>query len=398
VPVNARWRGGRVGDYPTWVNAAATPESLLDDVARTLGRLETRVRLVARASPPDVLVETARFAAEFSRGRRLALGAARGAAVTLAETRRALEELASLAEPLGELGRLHAARAVELELEARMVEALGTPALTALSALRFPAPSGALAQRCERFVAEALAAPLVPPVALHRSDDHADPASLVARLALRARELGLPLCVEVRRDQVATAATGHGVVRVRPGVLLSADAAERVALHELVAHALPRARAAHAPWALAAVGTAGAGDDEEGRAIVVEARSRWFDAERRRALALRHVAALGVREGAAPRDTMTRLTELGVPLGPASELALRVHRGGGLGRELTYLPRYCTLRDAFALEPRLERWFERGRFDLATARRFEAGELPWPSRRPSSVAPGAQPNSTTTGA
>jgi hypothetical protein len=144
------------------------------------------------------------------------------------------------------------------------------------------------------------------------------------------------------------------------------------------------------------VGTAGACDDEEGRALVIEARSRWFDGERRRALALRHVAAVGVRDGATPRDTMTRLAELGVALGLASELTLRVHRGGGLGRELSYLPRYFALRDALAVEPRLERWFERGRFDLATARRLEAGELPWPTRG-AHAAP-AQTNSTNTGA
>lgn len=373
-----------------------TPESVLDDAARTLGRLEMRVRLVGRASPPDVRRETARFAAEFSRGGTLVLGAVRGAPVDLEDARRALEELSALTMRLGELGRLHAARAAELELEARMVEALGTPSLPALAALRFPAPSGELARRCERFVEDALLAPVTPARSLHRSDDDSDPASLVFRLRLRARELGLPLRVEVRADQVATAATGLGVVQVRPGVLLSADAAERVALHELVAHALPRARAAHAPWVLAAVGTAGACDDEEGRAILVEARSRFFDAERRRALALRHVAALGVRDGASPRETMTRLTELGLTVGAASELAVRVHRGGGLGRELVYLPRYHALGDAFAAEPRLERWFERGRLDLLTARRLETGELPWASRLPVTTA--SQSNSTSTGA
>lgn len=372
-----------------------TPENLLDDAARTLGRLEMRVRLVGRASPPDVRLETARFAAEFSRGGAFGLEATGKVRVELGETRRALDELAALTAPLGELGRLHAARALELELEARMVEALNTPALAVLAAERFPAPSGELARRCREFVDAALLEPVVPPRSLHRSDDASDPASLVARLRLRARELGIAVRVEVRADQVAIAATGHGVVQVRPGVLLSADAAERVALHELVAHALPRARATHAPWALAAVGTAGACDDEEGRAIVVEARSRFFDAERRRALAVRHVAALGVRDGASPRETMTRLVGLGVPLEAASELAVRVHRGGGLGRELVYLPRYYALREAFTVEPRLERWFERGRLDLLTARRLETGELAWASRPPAAA---PQPNSTSTGA
>jgi hypothetical protein len=95
---------------------------------------------------------------------------------------------------------------------------------------------------------------------------------------------------------------------------------------------------------------------------------------------------------------MARLVSLGASLEQASELTLRAHRGGGLGRELVYLPAYFMLRAAFAGEPGLERWLERGRLDLETARRLECGELPWQETSPrAGERRGAQANSTITG-
>ena len=368
---------------------------MLEEAARALARIEHDVRLVGRAAPPDVALAIARMVREFSHGQRVELGDARGTPTDLTSTRHTLARLASGSEQLGPLGELYADRARELELEARLVEALGTPALGALAAERFPAPRPVHARACAGFVAQALAEPRVAPASLHRSDDYDDPKSLVVQLGARARALGLSIRVDVRRDQMATAATGHGLVCVRPGVALSAPAGERVALHELLAHALPRARAKHAPWGLFSVGTRGAADAEEGRALLIEERSGLFDAERRRALALRHVSALGVRAGAAPTETLRELVSLGAPLEQAAELTLRAHRGGGLGRELVYLPAYFELRAALAVEPGLESWLERGRLELATARRFATGELAWPVRTPGLSR--AQPNSTNTG-
>jgi hypothetical protein len=380
----------------SYVSTPSTEFQILEEAARALVRIEHDVRLVGRAAPPDVALEIARMVREFSRGRRIGLGDALGTPALLTSVRRSLGRLSAISGELGPLGELHAARAGELELEARLVEALGTPALRGLAAERFPAPPLAQARACESFVAEALAAPPAARAALHRSDDYDDPKSLVARLGARARELGLAIRIDVRRDQMATAATGLGVVCVRPRVGLSASAAERVAVHELLAHALPRARAVHAPWALLAVGTRGAADEEEGRALLIEERSGLLDAERRRSLALRHVSALGVRAGAEPTETLRELVALGAPLEQAAELTLRAHRGGGLGRELVYLPSYFVLRAALTVEPGLESWLERGRLDLATARRLAAGELGWPGRLPNAV--GAQPSSTSTGA
>jgi hypothetical protein len=375
----------------------ARPSSTLDAVARALARIENEVRLVGRAAPADVGLEIARLMREFTRGTRITLGGVRGAPAALGETRRSLARLATISAELGPLGELHAARARELELEARLAEALRTSGVRALAAERFPGPSAARARECDAFVSESLSAPVRLSPELHRTDDYGDPKSLVARLGARARELGLSLRIDVRKDQVAVAATGHGLVCVRPGVLLSAHAAERVAAHELLAHALPRARARHAPWALLSVGTRGAGEDEEGRALLIEERSGSFDAERRRSLALRHVSALGVRSGAEPTETLRELVTLGAPLEQAAELTLRVHRGGGLGRELVYLPAYFAMRSALAGEPGLERWLERGRLDLDTARRLASGALEWQPAASDGRA-SAQESSTSTGA
>jgi hypothetical protein len=207
---------------------------------------------------------------------------------------------------------------------------------------------------------------------LHLSDDRDDPPSLVRKLVRHAAELGLSIRVAIRPEQLAIAATGHGIVAIRPGVPLSADTAARITLHELLGHALPRARGEHAPFSLLRAGTAGAMESEEGRALVVETRAGLFDAARRRELALRHVAALSVRRGADFDETVHELARRGAEPLLAIEIAVRVHRGGGLARELVYLPAYYEVGEAFSARPELERWFERGRVGLAAARELDA--------------------------
>jgi hypothetical protein len=255
-----------------------------------------------------------------------------------------------------------------------MVERLGTREFAALAAERFPPPRGPSARACETFVAEALAAGFEDAERKHRSDDLSDPGSLCSVVSRRARELGLAIRVDVRPGQLASAATGEGIVAVRPGVMLSAVATERIALHELFGHALPRARALHAPWRLFRAGTAGSADCEEGRALLVERRANLLDAERRRELALRHRAALAVRDRAEPAETVALLKQLGAPPETALEIARRAHRGGGLAREIVYLPAYFAVTEAVAENPALEGWLERGRLDLSAARLF-AGTL-----------------------
>jgi hypothetical protein len=343
--------------------------------AETLLEAEQTIALVGRASPVNAAEELLRFTRAYAAGDEHKLKSEARAPLDLSATRRALARLAERAITLGVYGTLHAERALELELEARLAESLDQPGFHVLAAERFPSPTGELAAACDAFVEAALALPSAVSERPHRSDDRADPGSLLRRLDRAARELALPLRIEVRGGQFATAATGEGFVAVRPGVQLSAAVSERITLHELLGHALPRARARNQPLSFLRAGSARAADDEEGRALLIERRARLLDTERRRELALRHRAALAVRAGASRFELVDLLLGLGAERDAAFEIALRAARGGGLAREIVYLPAYFEVERALVLEPALERWLERGRLSLGAARLFASGGL-----------------------
>jgi hypothetical protein len=349
----------------------------LDSAGRRLIGAEETIALVPRATPKNARSEIQRLAALAKRRERLRPAFRYDPVPDLGHVRRELERLARDTVAYGRLGALHAARAEELELEARLVERIGAPSFAELARTRFRAPDCVLRERVAAFVEAALAGSPPEPDARTRltaSDDRNEPSSLVQKLLRHAAELALPLRVEIRPGQLAIAATGHGIVAIRPGVLLSADTAARIARHELFGHALPRARSVHARYSLLRAGTAGSVESEEGRALVIETRAGLFDSARRRELALRHLAALSVRQGADFEETVRALAARGAEHLSAIEIAARVHRGGGLARELAYLPAYHEVKDAFSERPELERWFERGRVSLAAARELEALE------------------------
>jgi hypothetical protein len=334
-----------------------------------LSLAEQAIALVPRATPRNVFQEIQRLTELCARGGRLRPGFTYDPPPDLTELRRGLADLTERAAGATGLDRLVAGRVAELELEARLAEQIGAPAFASLSAERFRAPEGALSARVERLVQGALSAPNVPAEGERfASDDESVPQSLISRVRRRAGELGVPVRVERRPGQLAIAASGHGIVAVRPGVRLFGSDAERIALHELLGHVLPRHRAARGAFSLLRVGTAGSVEHEEGRALVIEARAGLFDGRRRRELALRHLAALAVRDGADFEETVRVLVERGAPAASAITIGARVHRGGGLAREIVYLPAYLEVSDAFMREPSLERWFERGRVGVNAAR------------------------------
>jgi hypothetical protein len=337
---------------------------------KALLRAEEAIALVARATPKNARSELHRLAALAPRRARLRPAFAYERVPELGRLRRELEGIALSVAAHGPLGALHAARAEELELEARLAERVATPGFAALAAARFRAPLGEQHARVLAFVDAALAEPRAAAdgTKLHRSDDRDDPRSLVRQLARHATELGLRVRIETRPGQLAVAATGHGLVAIRPGVALSAAAGARITLHELLAHALPRAQSLYAPISLLRAGTAGSIEGEEGRALVVEARAGRLDGARRRELALRHLAALSVRGGADFEETHRELVRRGAEVEEAVEIAVRVQRGGGLAREVVYLPAHDEVSDAFRADPELERWFESGRVGLSAAR------------------------------
>jgi hypothetical protein len=313
-----------------------------------------------------LLAERARLLAALKSGRHAMPAFQYPPGAALGELRRGLDRLAAELEALGTEERLLAGRARELELEARLAEHVGDSTFLALAEERFPLPENAseltrLAQKLAQASSSA------GEEALHFSDDTRDPHSLWSELERRIATEHLALRIEVVPGLASVAAVGDGVVRIRDGARLGKAAARRIALHEIHGHVLPRVRGVASGGVLAA-GSAGGSEDEEGRAILLEERAGLLDAERRRDLGRRYLAAQCLRQGGGFIDTVELLMQLGAEPQDAIELSCRVHRGGGLGRELIYLAGHARVQSAFEFEPQLERFLENGRVSLEAAR------------------------------
>ncbi len=263
----------------------------------------------------------------------------------------------------GQLGEIYARRAQELALEAEICLAVGTDRFAPLAARRY--------RRRDRFddKADALctrwleaAQPATPhPEELVRSDDEGHPESLVNRMRQAVGAARIPFRVQLTDRLVALSATGAEVIYVAQGRLLGLAAVRRTVLHEIQGHALPRHRASHASLGIFAAATAHGADDQEGYALRLEQNADLLDQRRQRELALRHLAATTVRQGASFVETVTTLTDYEGPLADRLRIAARVHRGGGLARELVYLPALLRIIDAFQRDRSLEGILAAGR-------------------------------------
>jgi hypothetical protein len=281
----------------------------------------------------------------------------------------ALARLEAAAVRAGPWGTLYAARARELTLEARIAETLPGPNARIWAAQRYAVPADDHGVRAEtwswRWCQEA---PDPASDLCCSSDDERDPASLVSVLGRMLGAERLAFRVGASAELASVAATGDGVILVRAGWRGRPRDVERIALHEVYGHALPRQRARTARSGLYRTGTAGGSDDEEGRALLLERRAGLMDAHRRAELGRRHLAAMSVGQGASFVETGELLLAMGTPLEEALRITARVHRGGGLARETVYLPALSRVRTALTEEPELERWLERGRIGLEAAR------------------------------
>jgi hypothetical protein len=311
--------------------------------------------------------ELARLGAAFGRGERPSPAFQYGPPAELGALRRALDEAARALEPGDAEEALLAGRARELELEAQLAEHVGTARFSERASARFPLPEDSESMRslAEHFAA-ASHLPWAGPVTLHRSDDARDPQSLWSQIASRVGRERWPVRIEVTVGLVSLAAVADGVVRVRPAALLSARAAARIALHEVEGHVRPRVAGA-ALGGVFSAGSARCSEDEEGRSIWLEEQGGLLDPERRQELARRYFAVESLRQGAELWDTVEVLGRRGATVTSALELAARVHRGGGLGRELVYLAGYARVARRFACTPALERVMRCGRLSLDAA-------------------------------
>jgi hypothetical protein len=338
----------------------------LDEV---LLRAERTIALLDRCRARNHVAELDRLRRAWRAGRRLEPRFEYAPAPQLHATRAALEAALNRCQGAGPWGALYAARAVELDREAAVVEALGAAEFGARAAARFAVDDGPHGRQAELWARAWIDAP--PDGSLGTdavlSDDERDPRSLVSAMRRAVGRLRLPFRVILEKALGCAAATGDGVILVRAGAQYTSRTVMRVVVHEIEGHVLPRHRARAESCGLFAVAGAGGSDDEEGRALLLERRHGCFDVERRRELGRRHLAALSVRGGASWSETTAFLLELGTPADEAVEVASRAHRGGGLARELVYLPALFRVDAALTNDAELEPWLERGRIGVAAA-------------------------------
>jgi hypothetical protein len=333
------------------------------------------VALLQRCQPLNMRRELARVQAAWREGQPLA---PIFEYAPLPPLRRVTADLAAFAELMtcGPWGELLAERAAEIASEAALVQALGTPAFVLAARRRYWQPHATAMAEAAVLAKNWLDSPR--PTGsegkLHRTDDRHDPKSLLRRIETLLGERRLPFKVQVVSNLVPVAATGDGVILIAEGRWLSALETARVAVHEVLAHALPRALATAPLWQL---GTAGAADEEEGRALLIEQRHDLMGAERRVALAFRHLAAQALFDGAGYVEVVRLLLDRGCASDQAVMVTARVFRGGGLGREIVYLPALLRVSAGLRADPTLEQWFERGRVALHWAPRLTVmGEPP----------------------
>lgn len=331
-------------------------------------RAEAQIDLLGRCQPENGPLACARWLEAFERGERAGFVWRHARPPNLSELQRTLDGVQTRLLGGGAIGALYAERAAELRLEAELAECVGSARFFALARRRYAVGTGAeWAAARERAQRWATQGPEPEPGPRHLSHDRASPDSLLSCLQAELERRALPVRVQVVSSLGSRAATGAGVVFVRAGVWLGAREARRIAQHEVLGHVLPRVRARAAELGLCRAGSARSSDDEEGRALCIEQRLGLMDTDRQIELGRRHWAALAVAEGATATDCVRLLVEHGAPAAEAAATYARVARGGGLCRELVYLPAWLRVQSAWSSDPELLRWLAHGRLSLAAA-------------------------------
>ncbi len=332
--------------------------------------------VVTRATPRNLRGELAALEADFRRGaeREPRFDYEPLAAGDLEPTLRRAAEL--LRRQDHDLARVYAERAEELALELQLCAIVGSPSFRGLARRRFAVTREALDAAdalAARWLEGGPDAPLSPGAARPDeearvvSDDPTDPRSLTSRLSAEIGARRWPIRVIPTDRMAALAATGDGVILVARGRSLTVRDVERTVLHELDGHAAPREQAARLKLGVFRFGTARGADDQEGRALWLEERAGHLDGRRRRELALRHRACRGLEDGASFVETARSMVAEGAPLDVALRIGARAYRGGGLGRELVYVPSYLAVKERLEREPSVDRVLASGRVALDAA-------------------------------
>ena len=328
----------------------------LDECIRAVG---SRFPLLSGVTPRNAAKEHARLVSGWKNGEALSPAWERPPLdpALLTSTQRMLTEtIARIDEERGWLA-LYRHRLIELSRELAVVDAAFTDELPRAAAVRFD---------CDLTEGDAIAARFADAASteageLVATDDPNDPRSLLSQMRARISALRLPVRILVRERVGSLAAAGDGVVIVAQNRRVPEPEIARVVLHEIEGHVLPRERGRALRHGIETLGSAGASEDEEGRALLLEERASLLSAERQRVLSARHRAARMVIADATFVDVVRATAEL-VPIADAVAIASRVMRGGytrgrdvlgGVARERVYLPAYARVARAVAAEPAL---------------------------------------------
>jgi hypothetical protein len=325
---------------------------------------ERHIALLSRCRPVNWEQERSRLWTSWSVGREEVPAFRYAAVPDLVPVRAGLARI-DRALPSGPFEDLYRSRLVELELEAQLVEAVGSPRFVSLARQRYRTEfdQHAADELCQRWLTTA-GAELTDQGDQVLSDDPIDPRSLLCRMEAWVGRRRIPFRVQVSGELVSLAATGEDVIFVSRSRWMPSNDVERVVVHEVLGHAEPRVRARGESEPLFRTGSAGGNDAQEGFALFCEQKHGVLHPRRRAELALRHKAATHVWAGADFRETMRSLIATGAQLEVVLQVVLRAYRGGGLGREGAYLPAFCAVTRAIEGDPSAADWFGAGRLAL----------------------------------
>jgi hypothetical protein len=268
------------------------------------------------------------------------------------------------------LGKLYADRTREIVSEALICSAVGMAHFRTSARKRFSCRD-TFDDAADALVKDWLDEPFedlpVDRAELVRSDDPQDSRSLLVRLRAEIGARKLPFRVIVARDSSALAATGDAFVQIAAGRMMTIADVERTVLHEIEGHVLPRCHANAQRLGIFALGTQFGVDDQEGRALCIERHAGHLEIVRRRELAFRHTAARLLEEDADFVEAARALLHLGAQLSDALRITARVFRGGGLGREIVYVPAFLRVDAALSQDPQLDDVLGAGRVAVGAA-------------------------------
>ncbi|MGZ3449086.1 MAG: tyrosine/phenylalanine carboxypeptidase domain-containing protein [Polyangiales bacterium] len=339
----------------------------------------TRFPLLASVTPTNAAEEQNRLISSWSRGIETSprWDAPNKDREALAAFRRGVDEGLRLLAGDDPWRTIYRERLIEIAADLAIADSAFEASLSRAADARFGRDVGIDLHEAEELARTYLSASeSEAPATMIASDDIHDPSSLVSRMRaeISARRLGVRVVV---RDRIgALAAAGDGVVVVAAGRRISAAETERVVLHEIEGHVVPRERGRQARPAIMTLGSANASEDEEGRALLLEERAGLLGDRRRRTLGARDRAARLVLSGGTYVEVVRALRAEGVAQEDALAIASRVMRGGwlrgsdvlgGLARERVYLPALVRVRRAVAREPSLLEKLGRQRLSLAAS-------------------------------